>query len=95
MIISTTHIDTEDGERIVKRLCNHWKNKFKVSKVNGKFAIPLPEADVLLEATPVQMLIHIKTKQADLVKKYQKIVMNRLNRMAEHEFNTSWVTTPI
>ena len=95
MIISTAHIDTEDGARIVKRLCNHWKHKFEISEINGKFAIPFPEAQVLLEATPVQILMHIKSQTADLIEKYQKVVVDHLNRMAQQEFKTQWVTTPV
>lgn len=95
MIVSTAQIDTDDGARIVKRLCNHWKHKFEINEINGKIAIPFPEAEVLLEATPVQILMHIKTQTFDLVEKYQKVVVEHLNRMSQQEFRTNWVTTPL
>lgn len=36
---STTHLLTNDGKRIAKRLVNHWKHKFEVQETEQDFKI--------------------------------------------------------
>lgn len=89
-IQSSTHIQTDDGARIVKRLCNHWKHKFEITEQNQKFHIPFPEADVILEATSTEILALIRTEKAELLDQYENVVINHLNRMAHAEFLANW-----
>ena len=41
---STTHLLTNDGKRIAKRLVNHWKHKFEVQETEQDFKILMPTA---------------------------------------------------
>ena len=95
VIQSKSTIESNDGARIVKRLCNHWKHKFEITEQDGKFNIPFPEASVILEATDQQILIEINTEQADKLEHYQNVVINHLNRMAQQEFAAEWQTTNV
>ena len=94
MTIQTkTSIGTNDGTRIIKRLCNHWKHKFEISEQDGKSVVPFPEAKLILEATEQHILIEINTEQTDKLEHYQNVVINHLNRMAQQEFSTEWQTS--
>ena len=94
-IQSKTSIESDDGARIVKRLCNHWKHKFEITEQDGNFFIPFPEANVNLEATNQQILIEINTEQTDKLEHYQNVVINHLNRMAQQEFSVEWQISQI
>ncbi|MBD0241329.1 DUF2218 domain-containing protein, partial [Acinetobacter baumannii] len=45
---STTHLLTNDGKRIAKRLVNHWKHKFEVQETEQDFKILMPTATITL-----------------------------------------------
>lgn len=92
-MISHSEILTDDGARIVKRLCNHWKHKFEITENDGKFEIPFPDAKVVLQATATQIIIDIHTEKSDVIEQCQNVVVNHLNRMAQQEFSTEWHTT--
>ena len=83
-------LETTDGARIVKRLCNHWKHKFDIIEEDEKFYIPFPDAQVILSANDAQIFIDIRTEKANVVTQYQDVVVNHLNRMAQQEFTVDW-----
>lgn len=92
-IQSHTNISTDDGSRIVKRLCNHWKHKFEINEIDGRFEIPFPDAKVILQTTATQITVDIQTEKTDVIEQYQNVVVNHLNRMAQQEFSAEWHTT--
>lgn len=87
---SQTQIITTDSERIVKRLCNHWKHKFEIKEQDGFFSIPFPDAIVILTPTPEAIAISINTVSEEKITHYEKVVLEHLNRMAQQEFATTW-----
>ncbi len=55
---STTHLLTNDGKRIAKRLVNHWKHKFEVQETEQDFKILMPTATALLHKPISKGLFH-------------------------------------
>ena len=72
---STTHLLTNDGKRIAKRLVNHWKHKFEVQETEQDFKILMPTATITLAPETDHL---------------EKVVLDHLNRMAQQEFQVQW-----
>ena len=86
---STTQITTQEGKRISKRLINHWKHKFEVAETETDSKIFMPTATVTL--TPQQQYLGVLIEnQQDDVQHLEQVVIDHLNRMAQHEFNVEW-----
>ncbi|HFX6241429.1 DUF2218 domain-containing protein [Acinetobacter baumannii] len=86
---STTHLLTNDGKRIAKRLVNHWKHKFEVQETEQDFTILMPTATITLAPETEQLNVAIDS-QLDDHNHLEKVVLDHLNRMAQQEFQVEW-----
>ena len=86
---SNTQIKTQDGARISKRLLNHWKHKFEVSESPEQMQIFMPDHTITLKPQAEYLDVFIDSK-LDNLSQIQDVVLNHLNRMAQHEFNAVW-----
>lgn len=87
---SQTQIITTDSQRLVQRLCNHWKHKFDITEQDGFFTIPFPDATVILTPTSEAIDININTVSEEKITQYEHVVLDHLNRMAQQEFSPTW-----
>ncbi|MFA3128710.1 DUF2218 domain-containing protein [Acinetobacter pittii] len=62
---STTHLLTNDGKRIAKRLVNHWKHKFEVQETEQDFKILMPTATITLAPETEQLNVAIDSQLDD------------------------------
>ncbi|MCE6007999.1 DUF2218 domain-containing protein [Acinetobacter soli] len=86
-----TTLDTQDGKRIAKRLVNHWKHKFEVAESETEFRILMPTATVILTPSDTALVARIESDLDDH-SRLESVVIEHLNRMAQHEFDATWDT---
>ncbi len=86
---SRTQINTNEAQRISKRLLNHWKHKFEVAETEAYSKIFMPTATVIL--TPHEQSLDVMIEnQHENVEYLEQVVIDHLNRMAQQEFTVKW-----
>lgn len=93
---SQLSLNTQDGQRIAKRLYNHWQHKFAVSHDTQSnkhiFGIHFTDDDtVTLTSDDKTLVVILTTKQPDNHNKLQHVVLDHINRMANSNFDDTWV----
>ena len=86
---SRTRINTNEAQRISKRLLNHWKHKFEVAETEAYSKIFMPTATVTLTLQEQHLDVLIENQQED-VARLEQVVIDHLNRMAQQEFIVEW-----
>ena len=94
-VISQLTLETTEAQRVIKRLGNHWKHKFEVVEQDGKTLIPFSDTDnVLLSFNETHLFAKLTTLDSDATTKLQQVVLNHINRMANQEFDGTWLDAP-
>lgn len=86
---TNTSINTQEAQRIAKRLLNHWKHKFEVSENDQLMSIFMPEATVEMHIHPDHLEVVLATEKEDY-QRLQKVIIDHLDRMAQQQFEVTW-----
>jgi len=76
-----------DPERLLRRLCNHWRHKFEIERRDEHHAlIPLGEVGTA-EFTITPGVLHIDARHDDggQLPRLQQVIANHLERFARDE----------
>lgn len=87
-------LHTPDGEKITKRLVNHWRHKFEVSQYSDHAIIHMTGADVVLSAQAdtlsITLTCHENSEQPVDEARLRTVIANHIDRMANHSFDYAW-----
>lgn len=85
MYRSHARIAAENPQRLIKRLCNHWRHKFPVQldEQGGTIELPIGRCD--LNAGAGHLNAHLEAADKDKALQLQKVVADHLARMAGEE----------
>ncbi len=85
-------LTTPDGERIIRRLANHWRHKLTVTTENDKTTIEFSEQDlVVLSYNEYALTAILTTLDEHAQDRLQEVVLSHINRMAGAEFDGVWI----
>lgn len=82
MYRSHARIAAENPQRLIKRLCNHWRHKFPVQLDEQGGVIELPIGRCNLRAVEGYLNAHLESADQDKTQQLQKVVADHLARMA-------------
>lgn len=85
MYRSHARIAAENPQRLIKRLCNHWRHKFPVQLDEQGGVIELPIGRCNLRAVEGYLNAHLESADQDKTRQLQKVVADHLARMAGEE----------
>src|SRR3546814_8650069 len=85
MYRSHARIAAENPQRLIKRLCNHWRHKFPVHLDEQGGVIELPIGRCNLRAVEGYLNAHLESADQDKTQQLQKVVADHLARMAGEE----------
>lgn len=78
-------IAAQNPERLIKRLCNHWRHKFSVQLDEQGGVIELPLGRCSLHASEGYLDAQLETADQAKLQQLQKVVADHLERMAGDE----------
>lgn len=92
---STSRIQSQQAQRIAKRLLNHWRHKFEVAETEQHFEIFMPSATVKLDAQADALEVNIifQDPKADTTQ-LEKVVLDHLSRMGNETLHALWQHHP-
>lgn len=91
-ITSTYTAETNDAERIIKRLTNHWRHKLTIEEVDGASLVHFSEQAVCrLIGEPNRLLAILTADTTDELDRLESVVDNHLTRMAKEELTGQWL----
>lgn len=95
--MSKAIITTEQGDRIAKRLINHFRHKVQVAELDDGYLINMPGADITLTPTPNELHInYVRNQSTDSPEhpydedKLKSVITSHLDRMAGETFEYVW-----
>lgn len=84
-------LTTTDGERIIKRLANHWRHKMDIVVIDQQTIIPFsPVSTAKLWSDENHLFASLHTNEAEAFDKLKSVIVNHINRMAGKEFDAHW-----
>lgn len=83
MLTSSAHIQTQQADRLLTRLCKHWAHKFPVSHSERQGEIKLPLGICRLHAAET-LTVNLESN-AEQTPTLQQVVTDHLQRMAGKE----------
>lgn len=85
MPLSRAEIATPSGERLMKRLCNHWSHKFDVERSGQEARIAFATGTCLMRADAASLAVAIETLEEEHLDELEGVVERHLVRMAGDE----------
>src|SRR3546814_4418476 len=85
MYRSHARIAAENPQRLIKRLCNHWRHKFPVHLDEQGGVIELPIGRCNLRAVEGYLNAHLDSADQDKTQQLQKVVADHLARLPGEE----------
>lgn len=85
MYESRASVTTPNAERLIKRLCNHWRHKFPVQLDPKGADIQLPLGTCNLQNTDGGLEVTLKTGDGEQLQRMQTVVADHLQRMGNDE----------
>ncbi|EME00398.1 MULTISPECIES: DUF2218 domain-containing protein [Stutzerimonas stutzeri subgroup] len=85
MYRSHAHIAAENPQRLIKRLCNHWRHKFPVQLDEQGGAIELPLGNCNLRIAEGHVDAQLASADQEQLQRLQTVVADHLLRMAGDE----------
>lgn len=83
MLTSSAHIQTQDPQRLMNRLCKHWGHKLPVTLEAQQAEIELPPGVCRMHCADA-LTVELKSDAAQMPK-LQQVVADHLQRMAAKE----------
>lgn len=91
MLKSQLNLQTQEAERIIKRLAKHWSHKMQIETKDNQTIIPFSQNDMaILSFDNENLFVSLTTQDIETQQKLQDVVLNHINRMAGVEFDTAW-----
>ncbi len=81
-------IQTDNANRIMKRLCKHWSHKLKIELEDETATIHFEKAICYLYIQPAKLISKISTPERAILQQMQSVVEDHLHRMATPEILT-------
>jgi uncharacterized protein len=82
---------TNDGARVMRRLCKHWSHKFTVQCDDIDGVIQLNDVRVTMRATPDRLHVQLVNPLAEVPERLKGVVAEHLQRMAgDQPFMVEW-----
>jgi len=84
---SLVDLASHDPERLLRRLCNHWRHKFEIERSDDRHAlIPMGEVGIS-EFTITPGMLHVEARHADgtQLPRLQQVIADHLERFARDE----------
>ncbi|MGM0520803.1 MAG: DUF2218 domain-containing protein [Pseudomonadota bacterium] len=85
MSLSRAEIATPFGERLMKRLCNHWSHKFDVERSAQEAKIAFATGTCLMRADDETLTVAIETLEEEHLDELEGVVERQLMHMAGDE----------
>ncbi|KPQ25240.1 MAG: hypothetical protein HLUCCA13_06900 [Halomonas sp. HL-48] len=85
MPLSRAEIATPSGERLMKRLCNHWSQTFDVEQSGQEARIAFATGTCLMRADAETLAVAIETLEEAHLDELEGVVEHHLVRMAGDE----------
>ncbi len=85
MYQSHARITAQDPERLIKRLCNHWRHKFPVQLDEQGGVIELPLGRCNLQARQGWLDANLESPDQEQLQQLQNVAADHLIRMAGDE----------
>ncbi|MGM0824640.1 MAG: DUF2218 domain-containing protein [Pseudomonadota bacterium] len=85
MPLSRAEIATPSGERLMKRLCNHWSHKLDVEHSGQEAKIAFATGTCLMRADAETLAVAIETLEEEHLDELEGVVERHLVRMAGDE----------
>jgi len=85
MYQSHARITAQDPERLIKRLCNHWRHKFPVQLDEQGGVIELPLGRCNLQARQGWLDANLESPDQEQLQQLQSVAADHLIRMAGDE----------
>lgn len=82
MPISRAEITTQDGSRLINRLCKHWAHKLEVEYDAEQGRVKFDGGTCLLHASPEQLVVAIEALDEATLDRLESVVASHLERMA-------------
>lgn len=79
------HVETQQGAKHIKRLCNHWAHKVEVEQSEGAGIVRFPTGTIEFASSADDLGITITTDDAAAVPRIKDAVASHLDRMAWRE----------
>ena len=88
---STAQIQTQQAQRLAKRLANHWKHKFTIEEKDQQFLIHFPSAELMLVPQTEHLLVTIQSSDESTdFDKLENVVLDHLIRMGQEDLTADW-----
>lgn len=85
MPISRAEIATQDGSRLINRLCKHWAHKLEVEHDAEQGRVVFDGGTCLLHASPERLVVALEALDEPTLDRLESVVANHLERMAGGE----------
>ena len=79
---SSTQIATDNPQRLITRLSNHWAHKFPVTRGEGRSEISLSLGLCRLEAGDTLLRVQLVATEENALRQLETVVASHLQRMA-------------
>ena len=85
MPIVSAKVPTANAAKYMQQLCKHWSHRLQVDLSDEKGVVKFPDAVVVFEARPDDLLATIDAQEKETVERMKGVVASHLDRFAFRE----------